>query len=274
MGIVGFLIIVWIASLGPRQTEHPHLPRDRNEVVFYPIALRATTTTEAVIQYVAGLERQVDNLPRKGKSPEKGFLEYIPNQTMTQGVKEKVAATISLSRASLESVRAEVFKESHGAIKLDEIYVSQTMTARLTGSPSLEIQELSTPQQLIRPDDATVWYWNVTPTESGDAELYLILSLHIRAEDGTPAAKDLEPRIRKIKVRVNSGFALQKFFRDNLAAIVGILSIGTTMARVPWRRVWSWATRVSLGLLRRLRYGLRWLRRKWRRVLRRPGSSS
>lgn len=240
-GAVLAFSVFWIASIHTRQPRRGTLRHDVDHIDFFSVALRPPGTAGLVARYTAELGKAVTDLPAKGVFPDTGYLDYIPNQEMTQGKKERVAAVVSLSESDLERVRDTVFKESRGNVNTDEISISQTMTAKLTGSSGLQIQELSTPEQLIRGGDPTVWNWDVTPTESGEAELYLILSVRGRSADGFPSAKDLGARIRKIKVETDPAFAFQKFFKDNLAAIVGVLSIVTTIAKVPvWRKIWNW----------------------------------
>jgi hypothetical protein len=259
---VAGLAIVWIASLYSGYPKGARVPQ--RTVAFFPIAIRPPGTTDAVVQYTVELGREVSNLREKRQNvPDRGYLDYVPNQTMTQGVKERVVAVISLSKSDLERVRDSVFKSSHGTVDTNEISVSSTMTAKLTGSSSLQIQELSTQEQLIQAGDPTIWNWDVIPTEDGDAQLYLILSVRGRSADGLPSAKDQEPRIRTIHVRVNRAFKFQKFFKDNLAAIVGILSIATTATTLPWRKCWTWLS--ALSVIKSIRFRLRWLIRKRRR---------
>lgn len=276
MGIGIALIVAWFATLPrpddirPRQSRH-----DLSLFQSGSIAILPPGTAGQVILYTEQLGKELSGLPEDNNLPKSGYLDYVPNRVMTQGVKERVAATIGVSESDLRRVRDTVFNAWDGKVDTDKISISQTMTARLTGSSSLQIQELSTPEQLITPGDATIWNWDVIPTVDGDSELYLILSVHTRSADGFPAAKDLKPRIRKIKVKVNPVFKVQKFFQDNLAIIVGLLSIASTVAKVPWSRGWKWTRGLPwekpwrrarrLPLINRLRVRMRWFRRYRRR---------
>jgi hypothetical protein len=265
------LVITFVSS-SQHQEQHrePRFWPPNDQVVFYAVAVRPPGTAGLISEYVTKLGQDVSDLPRKNNAspntfPDRGYLDYIPNQQMTQGIRERVSAVISITEADLERVRASVFGGSKGAISTEEIDISQSMTARLTGSNSLQIQEISTPEQLIRAGEATQWLWDVTPTEDGDAQLYLILSVRARSADGFPSAKDLKPLIRTIHVKVDRVFKLQKFFKDNLAVIVGLLSIVTTLAQVPWSRFWQWL--IGLSFIRRLQRSLHFrnIRSKFRR---------
>jgi hypothetical protein len=237
-GTVTALILAWFAAHLPHDGQERAYRSDR--LVFQAVPVQPPGTAGTVILYTALLGQQVSALPPKGRSSATGFLDYVPKQVMVQGVKERVAATIAVSKSDLERVREAVFETTKGTVKTEEISISQTMTARLTGSSSLQIQDVSTPEQLILPGEATVWNWDVIPTVDGPAQLYLVLSVHSRSSDGFPAAKDLPPFIRTINVQINPAFKIQNFFQDNLALIVGLLSIGTALAKIPWLKVWTW----------------------------------
>jgi hypothetical protein len=210
------------------------------------------------------LGRRVKDLPdRSHESKDQGYLDYVPNKTMTQGLKERISAVIALSEADIKQVRSRVFR-TLDIVDTEQIDISPTMVVKLYGSPSMQIQELSTPEQLIRPGDPTVWNWDVLPTESGDADLYLVISTRALSSGGLPGAKDQPPRVRKIKVRVNPAYQINKFIKDNLPTITGLLAIlvGVLTLRPLWswlRKKWRWGVK-RLGRFRTS--ALKWLKRR------------
>lgn len=145
-------------------------------------------------------------------------------------------------------------------METEQIRISSSMLVRLTGDPSLLIQELSTPEQEIREGEATSWHWDVLPTSEGKAQLNLIVSCRVRSVDGFVSARDLDPKVISIEVRRNTSYWIYKYFKDNLAVVVGISTVLSFLFGVRWRRVYRgipacWAglrrivTRVTHGLL-------------------------
>ena len=123
---------------------------------------------------------------------------------MTQGKRETVTIAVALTEDELKGIRDKTFASARdkfgqtGAdtVETELISVSSSMSARLTGSPNLQIKELSTQEQLITSENPTIWHWEVLPPDSGEAELYLVLSniRRLSRSQGPRTHKEIDTR--------------------------------------------------------------------------------
>jgi hypothetical protein len=225
------LAIAWISSpqSGP-------LHQEPTNMSFFAVPVRPPGTSGAVALYTTHFVNELQK---------PGYLDYVPNPLMTQGKRETVTIAVALTEDELKGIRDKTFASARdkfgqtGAdtVETELISVSSSMSARLTGSPNLQIKELSTQEQLITSENPTIWHWEVLPTDSGEAELYLVLSNHNRSSDGYPGAKDLEPIRKSIHVTISPLYSVQRLFTNNLAVLVGLSSLIAGLAKVPWKKV-------------------------------------
>jgi hypothetical protein len=178
---------------------------------------------------------------------------------MTQGIQERVSVVVGITKQDLDRVLDKVLNppgrpRPRGRLEPEQIRVSSSMLVRLTGDPSLSIQELSTPEQEIRTGEPTSWHWDVIPTSAGKAQLNLIVSCRVRSLDGFVSARALGPRVIHIEVRWKMSYWIKKFFNDNLAAVVGICTVLSALFGMPWRsarrRTRAFWSRLKRGVMR------------------------
>ena len=215
--LIAFLILFIVTAADRTRSDPPQIP---SGAVIYTDALAMPTTAETVVFSTVKL---IDNFE---KNPAGGYLTYLPEQTMTQGVTERVAAVISLSDTGFDQIIKDVFKNSRGTVtteQLDEI--APLMSAKLypkSANSGLTIEDRSSVEQTIERGRATTWNWDVTPAETGRQELDLVISVSKHFPDGTHGTHDARQKTKIITVTVNRVFGVRRFFKDNLATFLAI----------------------------------------------------
>ncbi len=161
-----------------------------------------------------------------------GRITYNPPEEMTVDHAERVEARISMDTAA---ALTEGLKGA-GTPVVESIPVSYFMKVRLVGE-TFTIVALSSEEQIVPAQGFAEWAWDVTPTESGTRNLCLVVTALVKAStaEGT---KDLPIIERQIHVRVNPGYMLSSFFRDNRAWIFTavLLPLVAAGGRWLWKR--------------------------------------
>lgn len=136
-----------------------------------------------------------------------GNILYNPPTEMTMNVTETVEVRIAKNEVSEDNLTGT------GAIQKDEIPISQTMKVQLCcgdsqkGDP-FDIHSVSAPEQLVDDpllddDEYTEWVFQVTPRQSGEQQLQLLVTALYNYPDGSIRQKDRVLN-KAIKVQVDT----------------------------------------------------------------------
>lgn len=138
-----------------------------------------------------------------------GLITYNPPAEMTVDHAVRVEVRISMDTA----VALTEGLKGPGTPVVESIPVGYFMRVRLVGE-SFAIVALNSDEQIVPAQGFAEWAWDVTPTESGTRNLCLVVTALVKAStaEGT---KDLPIIERQIHVKVNPGYMLRSFFRDN-----------------------------------------------------------
>jgi hypothetical protein len=138
-----------------------------------------------------------------------GLIAYNPPTEMTVDKTERVEVRISTDMAAPLTTGLK----GSGTPTVESIHVSCFMRVRLVGE-SFEIVAFSSEEQIVPAQGYTEWAWDVTPTESGERTLCLIVTALVKAPDAE-GEKDLPIIERQIHVQVNPGYVFSSFVSDN-----------------------------------------------------------
>jgi len=142
------------------------------------------------------------------------ILSNIPEE-MRVGIKERIK--VNITEKFTESLIEEKFED-----KIKEIYIGTTMEVRLKGK-NFEIENFSSPIQLILKGEETQWNWDVIPLRSGNQLLSLTVSIEITLPNGIKGKKDYYLLPNPVKVKPNLIYSARIFIVNYWQAFVFML---------------------------------------------------
>jgi hypothetical protein len=156
-----------------------------------------------------------------------GQYVFNPPKEMTVGEKERIEVRIS------EDIAADLTKDlkGRGTPQIDKsIEVGTFMKVRLCCGPPghghpFDIVPLNEAEQVVADNRITEWAFDVTPRESGNQKLQLIITVRIKLSGMDEEKKD-HPVIEKtIHVKVNVWRWTKEFFSNNWQWLAGTIII-------------------------------------------------
>lgn len=155
----------------------------------------------------------VDATNKKEGDTTSGWIAYSVPEEMR--VEKKYSVKVRISKKSNGQTKSNLILGSSDAINnpslptvatIEDVKVLGEMSAELRAdSESFDIKALSTPVQNIDNESYTEWEWVVTPEQSGDSPLKLI----IRVKE---LNKDIVVFNKNIKIKKNTTIAVSGFF--------------------------------------------------------------
>ena len=173
------------------------------------------------------IREYIDNLPT-------GLIAYNPPSEMRVGDTETVEVRISENLA----VDIEDALEGIGPVITESIPVGTAMRVKLFGD-AFEITSMSTTEQVVVGSSFTEWKFDVTPTESGEQSLVLLVSVVVHIENSSSVTKDIPVIERQISVSVNYAWSAKRFFSEHWKWLLGTLLIPFGL--------WLWKVRSGAG---------------------------
>lgn len=144
----------------------------------------------------------------------KGYLNFVCDEQMTVGRKERVIAEIFKDEKFLDTVNEK---------NVEVIKVSATMKIKLKGQDFL-IELLNNSESLIiSPSERATWSWDVTPLSSGSKELILCVTAELKIK-GSKEFKDFPIKEKVINVKVDRIYSTKKFVEKNWQWMVGTIA--------------------------------------------------
>lgn len=160
--------------------------------------------------------KELNQYPRSIKELKLGYVNYLVNETMKNGIAETVKAEVFLDRQNLETIQ--------DMRRVERLHVAKKMSAKLickTGK--FEIISLNRDVQPVLDLDITTWKWDVKPLRSGRGSLELILSVAIAVKGMGIEMKDLETYRKDVAIKINPAYSTKLFFNNNWQWLVGLL---------------------------------------------------
>jgi hypothetical protein len=105
---------------------------------------------------------------------------------------------------------------------------------------AFSIVAFSSEEQIVPAQGFTEWAWDVTPSQSGDRILSLIVTALVKAPDAE-GTKDLPIIERQIQINVNPGSMFSSFIRTNRGWIYPAVLVPLVAALGRW--LWGWQKR-------------------------------
>lgn len=105
----------------------------------------------------------------------KGILVWNPPRAMRSGHSERILVRLGDRYTSIQEIHASLKKA--GASVTLEPQVSPFMRVQLIGAPDFMIFERSSRDQVAKPGEITQWDFDVTPLETGQLNLRLLVSI-------------------------------------------------------------------------------------------------
>lgn len=173
----------------------------------------APQPTSAAPNWAAIVRAELERLPV-------GRILFNPPSEMKLGQAERVEARIAENETP---ALAEGLK-GRGAPQIEPIQVSSFMKARLVGD-AFEITALNEAEQLVAGDTFTEWAWDVTPIESGDQTLNLVVTVRILLPEVGEETRDYPVMDRSIHVQVDPVYSTQRFLSNNWQWLASALFI-------------------------------------------------
>jgi hypothetical protein len=157
-----------------------------------------------------------------------GRIAYNPPTEMTVDKTERVEVRISMDTAAPLTTGLK----GSGTPTVESIPVSCFMKVRLVGE-AFSIVAFSSEEQIVPAQGFTEWAWDVTPKQSGERTLSLIVTALVKAVDAE-GTRDLPIVERQIHVKVNPGSMVSTFFRDNRGWIFPAVLVPLAAALGRW----------------------------------------
>jgi hypothetical protein len=157
-----------------------------------------------------------------------GLIAYNPPTEMTVDETERVEVRISMDT----SAPITTGLKGSGTPTVESIHVSCFMKVRLVGE-AFSIVAFSSEEQIVPAQGFTEWAWDVTPKQSGERTLSLIVTALVKSPD-VEGEKDLPIIERQIHVKVNPGSVFGSFFRDNRGWIYPAVAVPLVAALGRW----------------------------------------
>ena len=107
------------------------------------------------------------------------------------------------------------------------------MKVRLQGQ-TFAIMALNSEEQVIPAQGFTEWAWDVTPEESGDRSLFLVVTARVKLSGYADEQKDLSIIERQIHIKVNPAYSVRSFLKDNLDSILTAILVPSAVALGSW----------------------------------------
>jgi hypothetical protein len=167
-----------------------------------------------------------------------GLIAYNPPTEMTVDQTERVEVRIGMDTAAPLTTGLK----GSGTPTVESIPVSCFMKVRLVGE-AFSIVAFSSEEQIVPAQGFTEWAWDVTPRQSGDRILSLIVTALVKATEAE-GEKDLPIIERQIHVNVNPGSMFSSFFRNNRGWIYPAVLLPLVAALGRW--LWAWQKRRKL----------------------------
>ena len=138
-----------------------------------------------------------------------GRILFNPPEEMKVGVKEKVEVRIT---KTLTEDLSKGLKGS-GKPQIEQIRVGTFMKVRLMGD-NFDIKPLSNEEQIVAGEGFTQWEWDVVPLKSGIQYLILGVTVRLKLPNGAEEKKDYPVFDRRIEVKVNLPYTINKFIKS------------------------------------------------------------
>ncbi len=131
-----------------------------------------------------------------------------------------------------------------GVSESGSVKVGTLMTVSLVADDAFKIRILSRPDQQVFGSNPSRWSWRVTPTERGDYDLNLTVSVRVIIPGGGQEPHDIKVLRRSVHVSVNAIYTIREFLFKNWQWFLG------------WTFLWE-VLKKSLALTKRVYTKLR-----------------
>lgn len=146
--------------------------------------------------------------------PPQGYLRFYCPESMVVGTKEKIGASISLSKA--------FFNDADKAYLEETIEIEKQMCLTLLGS-DFEIEPRSSETQVIRESRPTIWTWDVKPKSSGMKFLNVRVTLKINSH-GSEGNYDITTIAKTVFIYVDKEYYIKRFFQVNWQWLINLFA--------------------------------------------------
>jgi len=147
-----------------------------------------------------------------------GRILFNPPQEMKVGVKERVE--VRIAKTITEDLTLGL--KGRGIPQIEEIRVGTFMKVHLTGD-NFDIKTLSHEEQPVIGEGFTQWDWDVIPSKSGIQFLLLTVTVRIKIPNYDEERKDYPVFERRIRVKVNLIYSINKFIKNYWQWIIGMI---------------------------------------------------
>lgn len=207
--ILLILLILWIGC-GTREAQPPNEKMETDST--------ATGTVEEIpgetvpAEAIAGEDIPGEAAAEDANFPEfqMGNLVFNAPDTMKYGESQGIQLLLS---PKLTVVELETMVEEAGVLRQRRVRISRVMEANLSGN-GFKIDPVTAALQIVNPEGATEWRWEVTALEAGTRRLYLTLNAILEV-DGRERPHVIQTLHEVIQVQITWEQRVSGFVAEN-----------------------------------------------------------